>query len=512
MNRKRVVLGGEPLDWRQVVAVARDHAELSLTRQAWEKITAARKAVEDIAATSTPCYGINTGLGALCHVALDRKQLSRLSFHTLMSHSCGVGESLRVEQVRAIMCCAIVNYSHGFSGLDPDAVKRLIDLLNAGVTPIVPSRGSVGYLTHMAHIGLALLGQGEVDDRGTRMPARDALYRRGWSPWTPGVKDGLSLVNGTPAMTGLACLDLAYTTRLAAWADVMAAMSFEVLGGQVEAFSPEALHLKQSKGVRTVGDNLNRLIAGSPHLARSQGQHLQDALSLRAIPQVHGACRDQLDHAIRVVNGELNAATDNPLVLTSQDGRRARVVSQANPHGEAIAMACDGLAIAICEWSALSERRVYRLVTPEAGRLPAFLTPESGVKSGMMIAQYAASSLVADNKRLAQPAITDNFRTSGLQEDHLSFGESAALKLDLALENALSVLAIEYVAVAQAYDLVKATGFAALTSQVWKQLRKTVAFYREDHPLSQDIQAAFARLNAPEALDDLLFAVPGLSP
>ncbi|TVU87799.1 HAL/PAL/TAL family ammonia-lyase [Vreelandella titanicae] len=507
---RHVEIGNTPPAWLEVVRVARHGYPMSLSPSAWEEIRAAREAVEKIAASSVPHYGINTGLGALCDVVLKQDELQRLSHHTLMSHACGVGSPLRTEQVRAIICCAVINYSHGYSGISPAVVEGLIRLLNEQITPVVPSRGSVGYLTHMAHIGLALIGHGDVDFRGQRMPAKQALEAIGMVPVTLGPKDGLSLVNGTPAMTGLACLALDDAARLSAWADIIGAMSFEALGGQLNAFMAEVTALKCHPGVQQTGDNLRRLLAGSAHLARHKGQRLQDALSLRSMPQVHGACRDQLDHAAKQVDKELNSATDNPLVIPVEDGYQ--VVSQANPHGASVAMACDLLAIAACEWSSISERRAYRLVTPQANQLPPFLTTESGVKSGMMIAHYSAASLVADNKRLAQPAVTDNFITSGLQEDHLSFGESAALKLDKTLDNAFYVLAIEYLLASQALDLIGSDEFAKGTSLAWKSLREVLPTYQEEHALHLDIEAAYQRLKETQVIDKLLSIAPNLLP
>ncbi len=483
-----VVITSTPVTWQQVVAVARKGAELALDEERWAGVRRARQVVDDLSQSGTPHYGINTGLGALCNVMLDGPQLARLSRHTLMSHACGVGEPLREEQVRAIMCAAVVNYSHGCSGVSPGVITGLLALLNGKVTPFVPARGSVGYLSHMAHIGLVLIGEGWVLKDGQRMPAAEALSGIGMAPATLGAKDGLSLVNGTPAMTGLACLALEDASRLADWADVIGAMSFEALQGQLAAFSESVISRKAHAGVQVSGRNLRRLLSGSQRLANSEGHHLQDALSLRSMPQVHGAYRDQLVHAIGQINGELASATDNPLIVS--EGGEFRIVSQANPHGESVAMACDLLSIAVCELSSISERRGFRLVTPQANELPPFLTEDSGVKSGMMIAQYTAASLVADNKRLAQPAVTDNYMTSGLQEDHVSFGETSALKLDTALGNARYVLAIEYIFAAQAFDLIKDEEFGEGTTQAWKLLRERVPFYNEEHPLSEDITAA----------------------
>lgn len=309
-----------------------------------------------------------------------------------------------------------------------------------------------------------------------------------YAPGQLGAKDGLSLVNGTPAMTGLACLNLADAHRLGLWADVVGAMSFEALSGQLDALDPLVLERKAQPNVRKVGERIRALLAGSPYLARQKGEHLQDALSLRSIPQVHGACWEQWEYAVKQIEAELNSATDNPLVLA--DGDQYRVVSQANPHGEAVAMACDTLAMAVCEWSSISERRSYRLVTPQANNLPPFLIKGSGVKSGMMIAQYSAASLAAENKRLAQPCVTDNFMTSGLQEDHLSFGESSALKLDAALSNGFAVVAIEYLLAAQAFDLIEGQDFGSGTQRAWQGLRQSVAMYDECHSLNIDIRKA----------------------
>lgn len=510
MNKSQlpVVIAEQVLEWRDVVRVARFGAPLSLSSGAWERVSGARRAVEAFADSGQPYYGINTGLGALCDVVLDRSQLQKLSWHTLMSHSCGIGKPLKREQVRAIICAAVINYSHGCSGVSPAVIEGLIRLLNEDIVPQVPAQGSVGYLSHMAHIGLALLGEGEVEFRGQLMPARQALDVIGMAPVELGPKDGLCLVNGTPAMTGLACLTLADCARLASWADVIGAMSFEALRGQLDALSPAVIQRKTHRGVQLSGETLRQLLQDSQVLARSQGEHLQDALSLRSIPQVHGACRDQFAHAASQVNAELNSATDNPMVIKEDAGYR--VISQANPHGESVAMACDLLAIAVCEWSSISERRSYRLVTPQANKLPPFLTHGSGVKSGMMIAQYSAASLVADNKRLAQPAVTDNYLTSGLQEDHLSLGESSALKLDQALDNAFHVLAIEYLLVCQAFDFIEEPLFGRGTGLAWQQLRERVAFYEEEHSLHLDIRATYELLREDTSLAALCQLFPQL--
>lgn len=483
-----LVWGDEAVTWQDVVQVARHHAELTLSTSAWQRIAQGREIVEQIVASGHIAYGINTGLGALCNITLPEEQLSQLSRNTLLSHACGVGPLLAREQVRAILCAAIANYSHGKSGVSVALVQHLLALLNHQITPQVPSQGSVGYLSHMAHIGLALIGVGDVEYQQQIMPAGQALTQAGLTPYRPGAKEGLSLVNGTPCMTGLSCLALDDALRLLDWADVTGAMSFEALRGQLVAFDAEVIALKASPGMQVSGQRLRQLLSDSPLLARSEGVRTQDALSLRSMPQVHGASRDQFDHAARQVDIELNACTDNPLVLGTVDNWR--VVSQANPHGESVAMAADLLAIAMAEIGSIAERRLDRLVNPLVSGLPAFLVAQPGVNSGMMIAQYVAASLCAENRQLAQPAVLDNYVTSGLQEDHLSLGTGAALKLLKLVGNVWQILAIEYLLAAQALDFHGEAELAEGTKQALRRLRAVVANWQEDRWLAPEIARA----------------------
>ncbi len=483
-----VVWGDAPLTWQALVQVARHNAELTLSAAAWQRIARGREIVEQIVASGQIAYGINTGLGALCNITLSEDQLSQLSRNTLLSHACGVGPLLTREQTRAILCAAIANYSHGKSGVSVALVQHLLALLNQQITPQVPSQGSVGYLTHMAHIGLALIGVGDVEYQQQVMPAEQALRLAGLQPYRPGAKEGLSLVNGTPCMTGLSCLALDDAARLLDCADVTGAMSFEALRGQLAAFDAEVIALKASPGMQHSGQRLRALLSDSPLLAASCGIRTQDALSLRSMPQVHGASRDQFAHAARQVEIELNACTDNPLVLGTPDNWR--VVSQANPHGESVAMAADLLAIAMAEIGSIAERRLDRLVNPLVSGLPPFLVAQPGVNSGMMIAQYVAASLCAENRQLAQPAVLDNYVTSGLQEDHLSLGTGAALKLLRLLNNLWQVLAIEYLLAAQALDFHGEAQLARGTGRALRALRAEVATWQEDRWLAPEIARA----------------------
>lgn len=484
--------GDAPLCWQDVVCVARDKTHLTLSKDAWQRISQGRAIVRRIIDSGQVAYGINTGLGALCSITLPEEQLSQLSRNTLLSHACGVGPLLDEVQTRAIICASIANYSHGKSGISREIVEQLLAFLNLQITPDVPSQGSVGYLTHMAHIGLALLGVGNVSWQGQRIPAAEALKKAGLTPVVPGAKEGLSLVNGTPCMTGMACLALADARTLLDWADVTGAMSFEALRGQTSAFDEDVLALKASPGLQRSGFRLRQLLADSHLLVESQGIRTQDALSLRSMPQVHGACRDQFEHVERQVNTELNACTDNPLIIGTYESWR--VVSHAHPHGESVAMACDLLAIAMAELGAIAERRLDRLVNPLVSGLPAFLVAKPGVNSGMMIAQYVAASLCAENKQLAQPAVLDNYVTSALQEDHLSLGTSAAIKLQRLLGNLYQILGIEYLLAAQGLEFHDVSKLASGTRSALSLLRESVPRWEEDRWLAPDILKAVATI------------------
>jgi histidine ammonia-lyase len=498
LSAQTIVIADAPLGWQEVVAVARHHARLELAESAWARIDNAQAIVQRIVASGERAYGVNTGLGALCNVSLAGEQLALLSRNTLLSHACGVGKPLADDQTRAIMCAAVINFSQGKSGLHRRMVEGLLAFLNLGITPQIPSQGSVGYLTHMAHIGVCLLGTGSVSYRGDVVPAAEALAAAGLHPMQVGAKDGLCLVNGTPCMTGLSCLALDDALRLANWADVIGAMSFEALRGQIDAFDPQIIALKPHPGMQQVGRHLRALLAGSEVVATSKGIRTQDALSIRAIPQVHGAARDQLAHAARQVTIELNSATDNPLLLGTPDDYR--VVSQANPHGQSVAFAADLLAIAVAEIGAIAERRLDRLINPQVSGLPAFLVSQPGVNSGMMIVQYVAASLCAENRQLSQPAVVDNYVTSGLQEDHLSMGTNASLKLHRALENCTQILAIEYLLAAQAFEFLKAQGFGSGTNRAWKLLRAHIPPYDQDRWLAPDIATSAQLLKDPRLL------------
>ncbi len=488
----------QPLRWQQVAAVA-DGAHLQLAPAAIERLQHAADLVAAIVARGTRAYGINTGVGALCEVAIDVAQQRELSRNIVMSHACGVGVPLGVAETRAIITAAINNFCHGSSGVRALVVERLALLLNADAIAQVPARGSVGYLTHMAHIALVLIGSGTLRHQGEWISAGDWHRRLGLAALELEAKEGLSLVNGTPCATGLAAVALARAQRLLDWADAIGAMSFENIGTGVSAISPAALHYRVSDGIAEVGARLERFLRGSEILA-AKPPRTQDALSLRAMPHVHGAAREAFAVAAAVVDRELASVTDNPIVAGSVDA--PRVISQAHAVGSALALATDSLAIALAQVAAMSERRIDRLVNPLVNApLPPFLAQASGVNSGFMIAQYTAAALVAENRRLAAPASLDGGVTSGLQEDHLSHATSAALKLLQLLDNVQTVLAIECLAAAQAYEFQDpAQKRAAATAAIYRRFRDRVPAYHDERPLAGDITlaAGFLQVAPPE--------------
>jgi histidine ammonia-lyase len=437
-----------PLGWREIVTVA-EGGRLVLSEPARQRIVHARRIVEALVERGIRGYGINTGVGALCNVVISRENQQALSCNIILSHACGVGEPL----------------------------GRII--------PLIPSRCSVGYLTHAAAIGLVLIGHGSVASGTKQLDGTEALSRIGLKPLQLEAKEGLSLVNGTPCATGLAALALARTERLFGWADAAAAMTYENLGSQTNAFAEEALALRRSPGLMAVGETLRNWLAESPMLAEAAGTRTQDPLSLRAIPQVHGAARDAFDQVAEIVNRELSSVTDNPAVSGSPGA--PEVHSQAHAVGAALGLAMDSLAVAAAEVAAISERRIDRLVNPLVSGLPAFLAGDSGVSSGYMIAQYTAAALAAENRRLAAPASLDGGITSALQEDMLTHATPAAWKVLSILDNLERILAIELLAAAQAYDLQpQKRGKAQRTDALYRRIRTTIPIYGDDRPMNED--------------------------
>ena len=490
-----------PLTCEEIAAISHGRALLAIGPAARAKLENGRAIVARILESGERAYGITTGLGALSDVKLAPDELAQISRNTLLSHACGVGEPLHPAETRAIMVALVNDMCHGHSGVSPAVIDQLVAFLNHGIDPIVPSQGSVGYIVHGAHIGLALLGIGDVDYAGRHMPVREAIAAAGLRPIDVGPKDGLALVNGTRCLAGLSCLGVVDAARLADWADIIAALSFEALKGQADAFDEEVLALKPHAGVVAVGKRLRGLLKSSELMAHYRGHRTQDALSLRSIPQVHGATRDQLEHARRQIVIELKSATDNPLVIGTPDSYR--VISNAHPHGQSVAMAVDLMALAVAELGSIAERRIDRLLNPATSGLPAFLVKQPGVNSGLMIVQYVAASLAAENKRLSQPAVADNFVTSAQQEDHISLGTPGALKALKVIDNTRRILAIEYLCAAQAIEFLPRLKLGEGTGAAYHRLRGEIPSLEQDRYLSPDIALIENRLLEPDWLAEI---------
>jgi len=498
-----VLLDGSGLTADEVVGVARRGRAVSLTPGALRRMAASRAVVDGLAEGSEPVYGVSTGFGALATTRIERGRWEELQHSLVRSHAAGMGDPMAAEVVRATMLLRARTLAMGLSGTRPGLAGALVDLLNAGVCPVVPEHGSLGAsgdLAPLAHIALVLLGEGEaVTPDGRRIPAADALAEAGLTPVRLAAKEGLSLINGTDGMLGmlvLACEDLDLLWRTA---DVAAAMSVEALLGTDTPFAEDVQRLRPHPGQLASAANLHRLLAGSSIVAshREGDTRVQDAYSMRCAPQVCGAARDVLTFARRTAAIELDSAIDNPSVLA--DGR---VVSNGNFHGEPLAFACDFLAIAAAEVGSIAERRVDRLldVTRSIG-LPAFLAAEPGVHSGLMIAQYTAAALVTENRRLAVPASVDSIPTSGMQEDHVSLGWSAACKLRRSVDNLRRILAVEVLCASRALQLRAPLVPAPATGAVVDRVRTRVPGPGPDRPPAPELAAVAELIATGEVLE-----------
>jgi histidine ammonia-lyase len=492
----RVVLSGGPLRIADVVAVARERVPVELGEQARARMLPARAVVERAVGEGRRVYGVSTGFGLLANTAVAPRDLEELQRRIVLSHATGTGDPLDVEVVRAMQLLRARTLTQGFSGVRPLVVEALVALLGAGVTPVIPEHGSVGAsgdLAQLAHLALPLLGEGEVLAGGRRLPAAEGLRLAGLEPLTLSYKEGLSLVNGTEGMLALACLAVADAEALAAMADLACAMSVEGLLGTDRPFQARLHELRPHPGQRDSAANLRILLAGSPILAshRHSDHAIQDAYSLRCAPQVHGASRDVIAFAAGVVERELGAVTDNPVVFADSD----EVVSVGNFHGQPLAFALDFLAVALAELADVSERRVDRLLDPALNHdLPPFLTPDPGLNSGLMLTQYTAAALVSDCKVLAHPASVDSIPTSGNQEDHVSMGWTAGLKLRRVVANVRRVLAIEALCAAQAIGLRRPLEPGPAVAAALARLRAEVPALDQDRYLAPDLAAVEAQV------------------
>jgi histidine ammonia-lyase len=490
-NRAPIGLTGDDLTVADVWAVAVDRAPTELTDAARAKMQAARELVERAAHGSREhTYGVNTGFGRFVNRSIPEELTGELQLRLLRSHACGVGEPYADEVVRAAMLLRANTLAKGNSGARVQTVELLLACLDRGVLPVVPARGSVGAsgdLAPLAHLALPLVGEGEAFLDGERLPGLEALVRVGLEPIVLEAKEGLSLINGTQFMAAFLSLGLVRARRLAQTADLACAMSIEALQATRTSFLPQIHALRPLKGQGDAAANVLRLVDGSAIMESHRWcDKVQDAYSLRCAPQVHGASRDLLDYADYTVSVELNAATDNPLVLVEDDA----LVSNGNFHGQPLAFALDTLAMAVAELANISERRVERLVNPNlSDGLPAFLTSDGGLNSGFMIPQYVAASLVSENKVLCHPASVDSIPTSAGQEDHVSMGNAGGLKAWQVLANCERGLAIELLAGAQAVEFLAPLEPGAGVQATRAAVRELSPRLRDDRSLAPDIEA-----------------------
>jgi histidine ammonia-lyase len=473
-----------------VAAVAREGRQVALDPDAADRMRASREVIERLVADGATVYGVTTGFGDLANVRIEPEQVAELQRNLVRSHTAGVGEPLPADVVRAMLLLRANALAIGLSGVRPELAELLCGMLNERVHPVIPSRGSVGAsgdLAPLAHLAAVMIGEGLADSPDGPIDGGDALSAAGLVPLELGAKEGLALLNGTQLMTAIAALVLHDGRRLAASADVIGAMSLEAMEGTAAAFDEELIGARPHPGQVAVAAHLRELLAESEIAAAhaASPHRLQDAYSLRCMPQVHGAVRDALDQLDRVLAVEMNAATDNPLVLA--DGR---VVSGGNFHGEPIALAIDYAKIALTELASISERRTARLVDAHLSGLPPFLSDEPGLRSGLMIVQYTAAAHVNELQTLAHPASVDSIPTSANQEDHVSMGATGAVHLWEVLDRAETVLAIEALCAAQGLDFRAPMRPAAALARAHAAVRERVPHLAEDRSPAPDIAAA----------------------
>lgn len=474
-------------DLRQVVYERRN---VALAASARSKVATAREVVEKLLRENRVAYAINTGVGKLSDVHIEPAQNRQLQVNLIRSHSAGVGEPLSQEETRAMMLLRANSLAKGFSGVRVEVIDLLCAMLNHGVHPVVPSQGSVGAsgdLAPLAHLALAMIGEGEVWAENGRASAAEALKRAGIKPLVPEAKEAISLINGTQAMLAVGSLALLAAETLAETADVLGAMSLDALHGTDVAFDERIHAARPHAGQMKVAANLRRLIAGSAiRQSHKDCGRVQDAYSLRCIPQVHGAVRDTLEFCRKTFAIEMNSAVDNPLVFAGR-GAEGDIISGGNFHGEPLAFALDYMAIALSALAGISERRIERLVNPALNEgLPPFLAGDAGINSGFMMPQVTAAALASENKVLAHPASVDSITTSGNKEDYVSMGMAAAIKLKKVVANTTHVLAIEACAAAQALDFLAPLKSSGPLQRAHGAIRKVSPTIEKDRVFATD--------------------------
>lgn len=487
-----IILDGENLTFEQVLAVSAGDADqfhISLSAKAEKRVERSAQAVEKLLERGEIAYGITTGFGAFKDKIISPAEVRKLQRNIVISHAVGVGDPFDIQTTRAIMLIRANTLAKGFSGIRLKTLRLLIELINKGIHPIIPEKGSLGAsgdLAPLAHMALPLIGEGEVIFEGERISGRDALEKSGLEPIVLAAKEGLALTNGTTVMTAVGLLETHRASKLADFADLAGCLSLEALNGTTLAFDPRIHALRPHPRQEACAKSLNEILEGSEFTRGYDPANVQDAYTLRCIPQVHGACRDAIAYAEWVIEIELNAVTDNPLIFID-DEENIEVISGGNFHGEPLALAMDYLAIALSELGNISERRIMRLTDEDSNShiLPAFLTENGGLNSGFMIVQYSAAALATENKILAHPAAVDTIPSSANVEDHVSMGVTSALKLRNISSNLEKIISMELFSAAQAVDFRKKEigsdkALGKKTQPVYDLIRSKVPFIEED--------------------------------
>jgi histidine ammonia-lyase len=493
MERSKITLDGSSLTIQDLVNVTRHFFKVELTAQSIEKINYSSQIVQNILSKQHRVYGVTTGFGFLQDVAISPSDSEQLQLNLVRSHSAGVGAEFPEEIVRGMILLQANKFARGNSGIRLSTVNLLLKLLNKRITPIVPSKGSLGAsgdLAPLAHLTAVLIGEGEAIYNQKRLPSIEALKEANLSPITLIAKEGLALLNGTQAMTSIAALALSDGGYLLRIANIAAALSMEVHRANIDSLNPLIHKARPHPGQIFIAQTLLEFLEGSHLVYRNVGR--QDCYSLRCVPAVHGASYDTLQYVKKVIETEMNSSTDNPLIFSLNE-----IYSGGNFHGQPVALVMDFLGIALAEIGNISERRIEHLLNPTLSGLPAFLTPNSGLNSGFMIAQYTAASLVSENKHLASPASVDSIPVSANQEDHVSMGSIAASQTRQIIEHLEIILSIELLCACQAIDLAGIEKDLSPSShKVFKILREVIPVLESDRELSSDIKKCSALIKS----------------
>ena len=483
---KKHQISAEHLSIERVGEIIFNGYQLELSDDARTRILRCREYLDKkMAVNEKPVYGVTTGFGSLCNVSIGKDQLTQLQINLMMSHACGTGDRVPNEIVKIMLLLKIQSLSYGFSGCKLDTVERLIDFFNNDILPVVYMQGSLGAsgdLVPLAHLSLPLVGMGDVEYNGKVMTGAQMLQVMGWKPIQLASKEGLALLNGTQNMSSFAVWALLQSHRLSDWADKIAAMSLDAYCGLVEPFTDAVHQVRPHKGQIETAARMRELLAGS-EIVEKPKSYVQDPYSFRCVPQVHGSVKDTMAYVESVIDTEINSATDNPTVCPDED----LIISAGNFHGEPIALPMDFLAIAMSELANISERRIYKLVSGTRG-LPSFLVANPGVNSGFMITQYTAASVVSLNKSLCNPASVDSIPSCQGQEDHVSMGANAAIKLYKVVLNTERVLAIELFNSAQALEFRRPLKSSPIIQKMFEEYRKVVPFIVNDEVMYPYIQ------------------------